>query len=110
MPIEIIPFVPKYSDYLSISLEELAWTFHYRWSFTDNAWYSDLSSVESGTTLLGLKFMPGGNILRPHAVTELGGIFVVDTEGKFENPNYDDFGDRFKVLYVSKDLMVDYSF
>jgi hypothetical protein len=102
MAVEYIDFIPKYADNQETELEGIAWLIFYRWNTADKAWYMDLSSVETGTVLKGLKLVGGSNILRPHAVAELGKIFVVDTEGKQENPNYEDFGDRFKVLYVPK--------
>jgi hypothetical protein len=100
MAIVYIPFAPKYADYIEVQLENIAWQIYCRWNFIDNAWYMDLSSVQTGTTLKGLKLVSGKNVLRPHAVSELGQMWVVDTEGKFEDPNFDDWGDRFKLLYI----------
>lgn len=108
MAVVYIPFVPKPADNFDTELEGISWQIFYRWNYTDRAWYMDLSSVETGTTLKGLKLVNGSNILKPHAVSELGKIFVVDTEGRQENPNYDDFGDRFKVLYIPLEDVDDY--
>jgi len=108
MTIVYLPFKPEPADYFEAELEGIAWQIYYRWNGTDSAWYMDLSSVQTGTTLKGLKLVSGSNILRPHAVTELGKIFVVDTEGKETDPNFDDFGDRYKVLYVPLEDVNDY--
>jgi hypothetical protein len=102
MAIEYIPFTPKYADHFEIELEGIAWQIFYRWNFVAESWYMDLSSVQTGTTLKGLRLVSGRDILVPHAVSELGQMWIVDTEGKFEDPNFDDWGDRFKLLYVPK--------
>lgn len=102
MAVEYIEFNPKFADNFETELEGVPWQFFYRWNLADKAWYTDMSSVQTGTVLKGLKLVGGSNILRPHAVSELGKIFVVDTEGKQENPTYEGLGDRFKVLYVPK--------
>lgn len=108
MTVVYIPFTPKPAEHIETELEGIAWQIFYRWNYTDKAWYMDIGSVQTGTELKGLKLVSGSNILRPHAVSELGKIFVVDTEGKFADPNYDDFGDRFKVLYVPLEDVDDY--
>jgi hypothetical protein len=100
MAVEYIPFTPRYADNIETELEGIAWQIYYRWNFTDKAWYMDLSSAQTGTTLKGLKLVSGKNILRPHAVSELGQMWIVDTEGKLEDPDFDNFGDRFKLLYI----------
>lgn len=110
MAVVYLPFDPDPAAFIEIELEGIAWQIYYRWNDTDAAWYMDLSSVQTGTTLKGLKLVGGSNILRPHAVTELGKILVVDTGGKQANPDFDNFGDRFKVLYIPLEDVDDYPF
>jgi hypothetical protein len=59
--------------------------------------------VGEGVDLKGLKLVGGVDLLFPHAVLELGQMFVLDLEGFKSDPDRDGFGDRFKVLYVPKE-------
>lgn len=102
MAAQIIALLPKYADDIETELEGITWAIFYRWNKTYGAWFMDLSSVETGTTLLGLCLVGGSNILQPHAVTELGMLFMVDTEGKEQNPDFELLGDRYKLIYIPK--------
>ncbi len=99
----IIPLVPDYAYDQNVFLEGLNIQLSLRWNFTDAAWYMDLAIVDTGTTIRGIKLVGGKNLLEQYAVTELGKLFMVDTELKFENPDFDNIGDRFKLLYVLKE-------
>ena len=106
MAITYLPFEPKSADNFTTELEGIGWQIYYRWNYTESAWYMDLSSVQTGDTVRGIKMVPGINILQPFALTELGWMYVVDTEGKEANPDYDGWGDRYKVLYIPKEDIV----
>ena len=109
MTVQIIPLRPVFAETISVNLEGIAWNITYRWNFTDAAWYTDLESTAvNGTILRGLKLVGGSDILNPHAVVELGKMFIVDTEGQFQNPDFDNIGDRYKWLYVPKADVDDY--
>lgn len=105
---EIIPLIPDYDYDQNSFLEGLNVQFRFRWNFTDNAWYADLTIIDTGTILKGIKLIGGTELLRPYAVTELGKMYIVDTEGQFTEPNFDDIGDRFKLLYIPKENADDF--
>lgn len=103
MAAKVIPLESRFADGFSTELEGAAWVIAYRWNASYGAWFMDLSSVEEGgTVLLGLCLVGGSDLLRPHAVTELGKMFVIDTEGKEENPDFELLGDRYKLIYIPK--------
>lgn len=102
MAAQVIPLISRFADGIATELEGITWAISYRWNETYGAWFMDLSSVETGTTLLGLCLVGGSDILQPHAVTELGKMFVVDTEGKEQNPDFELLGDRYKLIYIPK--------
>lgn len=105
MTIQVLPFGPSQEgqqiyEYDDIRLENLVWQFRLRWSYTAEAWRMDMSCAETGTDLKGLTLAPGHNLLTPHAVLELGAIWVVDTESEFRNPDFAGLGTRYKTLYI----------
>lgn len=105
---QIIPLVPDYAYDQNVILEGLNTKFSFRWNFTDNAWYMDIVIIDTGTTIRGIKLVGGKNLLEQYAVTELGKLFMVDTEEKFANPDFDNIGDRFKLLYILKENVNDF--
>jgi hypothetical protein len=100
IPLESTPGKDAYE--FGTELEGMACNIEYRWNATYGAWFFDLSVIETGTTLLGLCMLEGSDILRPHAVIELGRLFMVDTENKQQNPDFDNLGDRYKLIYIPK--------
>jgi hypothetical protein len=104
MTVQTIPLGPPVAgrqiEEFSVTLENIVWQMRLRWSYTAEAWRLDMASTETGTELKGLTLAPGHNLLAPHAVLELGQLWVVDTEGKLANPDFEGIGDRFKLLYV----------
>jgi hypothetical protein len=104
----IIPLEPDYAYPFNYVLEGLNVQFDVRWNFTDAAWYIDLEIIDTGTIVRGIKLVGGKNLLEQYAVTELGKIFMVDTEGQFADPDFDNIGDRYKLLYILKENADDF--
>ena len=71
-----------------------------RWNATAQQWIMDFVGVTFTTTIKGVAMVTGVDLLGPYAVNEVGQMWVIDSEEKNEEPTFDDFGDRFKVLYV----------
>lgn len=108
---KIIPLIPDYSYDVNTILEGLNVQFqNVRWNFTDNAWYTNLIIFEADITINGIKLVGGDDLLRQYAITELGKLFMVDVENKFEDPNFEQIGDRFKLLYILKENVNDFPF
>jgi hypothetical protein len=105
---QIIPLEPDYSYDFNVILEGLNVRISPRWNFTDNAWYIDLEIVDTGVIIKPLKLVGGKNLLEQYAVTELGKLFMIDTEGQFADPDFDNIGDRFKLIYILKENVDDF--
>ncbi len=99
----VIDLTPDYSYRFNSILEELNIQFYVRWNIVDLAWYMDLDIVETETKVNGIKLVGGVDLLKQYAVTELGKMFMVDTEEKFANPDFDLIGDRYKLIYILKE-------
>lgn len=105
----IIPLVPDYGYDVNVVLEGLNVQFNnVRWNFTDTAWYTNLIIFETDVTINGIKLVGGDELLRQYAITELGKLYMVDTENKFQEPDFDLIGDRYKLIYILKENADDF--
>jgi len=89
---------PNYS--MIINLEGFEVTFYFRWHTSTNSWLVDIEIDQINKTIRGLKIATGQDLLKGHAVSDLGVLLPVDDVGN-EDPNFDDFGDRFNLVYYT---------
>jgi hypothetical protein len=82
-------------------LEQDTYQFTFKWNFTDSAWYMTLTGL-TNTVDFNIKVTSGVDMLAPFAITELGQMWVVDSENENTDPNQEGFGDRYQILYVEK--------
>ncbi len=97
---QIIPTVADASYSIDADLDNNICVFDFHWNETDQAWYMNFSNLTEGYVLNGIKLMPGCSILEPYATPELGVLAIIDTEDKDSNPDFDGFGDRYKLIYI----------
>ena len=74
------------------------------WNTYDSAWYMDLLGLQNEEDIKGIKLVTGANLLKPYAILELGGMYVVDGEDLGEDPTFDEMGSRWQ-LYHSTDIV-----
>jgi len=109
---QTIPLIPNANYSFLVDLEETknqTIEIRLRWNSIEQAWYIDLTGQTFDFQLDGQKLVGGVNFLKPHAVLELGGLFLIDSEDKAEDSDFDLLGDRYKLIYVTKAEMVDIS-
>ena len=102
MAIKTIPLTANAFYTFDIELDGKQCRFTFRWNTTDNAWYMNIEGISFELLLTGIKCVSGANLLAPYAVIELGGLYIIDTEDKNRDPDFDNFGDVYKLLYVEK--------
>lgn len=90
-----------YTEYQT-TLDNEVYTITTRWNEIDEAWYMDIVGVTNGVTYLGLKIIGGVDIIGPFAILEMGSMYLIDLEEKYEDPDFDSFGDRYRILYRPK--------
>lgn len=71
-------------------------------------WLLDLVGENNGIEILSISLLVGVNLLEPYGYRELGGLALADTEGKFQDPNFEGFGTRWKLIYVGVDDLPDF--
>lgn len=91
----------------TIELDGASYSITTKYNAVDESWYMDLKGISNAVDFKGIKLVGGVDLLYPFAILELGQMFVLDLEGYFSDPDQEDFGDRFKVLYVPKENRID---
>ena len=89
---------PNYN--FSVDLEEHSYKFTIRWNGTGEFWVLNIEGITNNVVVNGIPMVTGPNLLKPFAIKELGAIYMVDLQSQFSDPNYDDIGTRFVMLYV----------
>ena len=97
-----IPLTANASYRFTVEIESETVEFAVRWNLVESAWYFDIVGVSFTLELKGIKFVGGVNLLKPYAVRELGGLYMIDSEEKNEDPDFDGLGDRYRLIYVTK--------
>lgn len=97
LPLEVNP---RY--FFNIELESEVYTITIHWNEIDSSWIMDLLGVSNDVDYKGIKLVVGPNLLKPYAILELGGLFVVDGEDAGVDPIYDNIVTRYALYYVPK--------
>lgn len=111
----IVP-VTNYPDQtFRIALDGVTFAARVWWSQFDDAakalvgddiegqWYLDLLSNDGTIALYGMALVTGCDMLEPYAFDGLGGLWLVDVEGKLRDPGLDDLGVQHQLIYVPRD-------
>lgn len=71
------------------------------WSPLESLWIMDLYGVTNSVRILGAALLPGKDILGIYGYSDiLGELWVVDTSGADEDPNFEDMGTRWELQYT----------
>jgi hypothetical protein len=104
--ISIIPFVPSIGNYdFDTSIDDVAYKFDVHWNEFEQAWYFDIYELDGSVVGLNLKAVIGTYLGRQfagkHELFRNGVFAVIDTEGGYRDPGFDDFGagQRVEVRY-----------
>lgn len=80
----------------------------FRWNARDSSWYMDIRGASGGNILLGKKIAADIDLLRFSPIQELGNGALVSTDlsGSGLRPEFDDFGSRIAIIYMTRQEMV----
>lgn len=89
------------SEY-QVKLDGQTYTIFTRWNETDESWYMDIIGQTNSVLYRGIKIVGGVNLIGPFAILELGSMYMIDLEEKYQDPDFALFGDRFRIMYREK--------
>ena len=74
----------------------------FRWNLTGRYWTFNLKGQTLTDEVAGAAVVTGVDLLQPYAIRELGRLFCVDSKDLGEDPDFDNFGARWSMLYIEK--------
>lgn len=118
---QIIPLSNYPDQTFRITLEGVTFTARAWWSAFDDAakdlvgdgiegqWYLDLISTDQSIVLYGMALVTGCDLLEPYAFGGLGGMWIIDTEGKSRDLTLDALGVTHQLIYVPRDERAEFN-
>ncbi len=91
-----------YPDYTQqCELDGQTYTFRIRWNQRAETWHFDLSTVDGVPIASGVKLVTGFPLFRKlvHPARPPGELCLLDLQMRDAEPNFDDFGTRFALMY-----------
>lgn len=102
MAIRIIPVVPEKQFIFTVLLDNQKVEFTFRWNLTGQYWTFNLQGQTLTDQVTGAAVVVGLDLLQPYAIRELGQLVCVDSMDLGEDPDFDNFGARWKMAYIEK--------
>ena len=75
----------------------------FRWNATTAKWYMDIDGISNSVSVHGKAVMCGKDLLKPHGYFELGELWLIDSLEQDEDPDFDSFGGRHRLVYYPID-------
>ena len=89
---------PLYS--MQVTLNNAQYKLSFKWSENESAWYMDIDGLsDTSIALHGLRLVGGLDLLEPHAIVELGQLWLVDLSGANRDPDFDTIQTDFVLYY-----------
>jgi len=78
----------------------------------EGKWYMDISQGQSIdndelVNVKGIALVGGADLFEPYAYQALGSLFVIDTDNLSDDPDFENMGGRYKILYIEKSQQED---
>ena len=102
MAFKEIPIVPAKQLIFQVDLDGHTVDITLRWNLTGRYWTFNLSGQTLTDTVTGAAVITGVDLLQPYAIRELGQLYCVDGKDLGEDPDFDNLGARWSLIYVEK--------
>lgn len=102
MAIREIEITPSRDFSFQVEFDSQVVTLSFRWNLTGQYWTFGLKGDTLTDEVIGAAVVTGVNLLRPYAIRELGELWCVDGKDLGEDPDFDNFGARWSMLYIEK--------
>lgn len=94
---------------MQVVLDGLTYTMEFRWNTRDAAWFLDLATEDGTPVASGVRVVVGFPLCaRVTGANRLPGVLIArDTSGRGIGPGLADLGDRVKLLYFTRDELLE---
>jgi hypothetical protein len=100
----IIPFdSTKAFKNLTYTLDKNSYKLVFRWNGTANKWVLNIEGITNDIKVNGIALITGQNLLKPFAIKELGGLYIIDNQETNTDPTRTSLGNQHKIQYVVKE-------
>ena len=106
MAVREIPIEPSKQFLFTVNLDGYDVELSFRWNLTAQYWTFNLNGQALTDEVNGAAVVTGLNLLQPYAIRELGELWCIDGMDKGEDPDFDNFGSRWSLLYIEKDTVL----
>lgn len=97
IPTSAYPLTTQQSE-----LDGTTYNFRFRWSDRGGCWHMDMRTLDDEPIVLSARLITGfallRRVLRPGRPP--GELFMMDLTGRGEEPNFEEFGSRFVLMYL----------
>jgi len=98
----ILPLQPNPNFKYRSVLDGYEFELRFAWAPVQSMWFVDVVCEELYVDVKGIALVTGFNILGGRGLYQVGFLALIDLQGS-EDPNFEDFGDRWKLLYLTRD-------
>lgn len=103
-----IPIITPAKEFsFEIDLDGNTVEFTLKWNITCRYWTYSLKGLSLTDQVDGAAIITGIDLLKPYAIRELGQLFCIDNMDLGQDPDFDNFGSRWSLIYVEKDTDID---
>lgn len=97
----ILPLHPHPSFRYRAPLEGYEFSFHWWYAPVQEIWFVDYSCEELSIDVAGMAVVTGNNLLSGRGLYQVGALVLLDLQGSAD-PDFDNFGDRWKMVYLTR--------
>lgn len=99
---KVIPLQSNTNYLFRTDLDGASYEFKIRWNITNGGWFLNIKGVSNDVDYSSIRLSTGPNLLKPYAIRELGGLYILDVEELGTDPNFEELGSRYLLYYVAK--------
>ena len=99
----IIPFTTHPKKFQKVEVDGATIRMIFHWNSNSQAWYMDIEGITFDLIIRGLRCCTGIKLLEPFAIREIGDLVIVDLEDEDKEPDYESFGVRHQIVYLTKE-------
>lgn len=101
--LQVIPVSSSRWQLVSTKLDSIPVEMRIYFNDVDDGYFLDLESDDGAINVTGLRLATGMDIVEGLAISEIGGLYVVDLEKQNAEVTFDELGSRFLLMYLPRD-------